>query len=178
MFPGQLCQLSIFRQVSSSSGSSTTCLLLFLVLYQVCHSFTFLSGMFNSGIESGCFQHYSAPKAPGQPPHPFTTDSFANGIIWAVLLLSGQSILLNLTTQHLPATGDLPSNSLPVFHVHFKFADVSSYASIPAMSIKTITKINRDTKNVMTLCFTAFITIKGKCKMQKAWELHKTWLAK
>lgn len=175
MFPGQLCQLSIFRWVSSST---TICLFLHLVLYQVCHSFTFLSGMFNSGIESGCFQHYSAPKAPGQPPPPFTTDSFANSIIWAGLLLSRQSILLNLITQHLPATGDLPNNSLPVFHVRFKFADVSSYAPIPAMCSKTITKINQDTKNVMTLCFTACLTIKGKCKMQKACELHKTWLAK
>lgn len=122
--------------------------------------------MFNSGIdEAGWFQYCSAPKAPGQPRPPFTTDSLAN------------RALFELCYSH-PATGDLPSNFLPVFHVHFKFTGVSNYASIPTMCSKTMTKINQDTKNAMALCFTACISVMGKFKIQKACELHKTWLAK
>lgn len=164
MFPGQLCKLSICRQISSSS--STTCLLLYPVLYQVCHSFTSLSGVSNSGIdEAGWFQHYSAPKAPGQPPPAFTTDSFANRALFELFYFPpGRPSCCTSS----PNTCLLQVNCPTIPYQDFKFTDVSNYALIPAMCSKTMTKINQGTKNIMTLCFTACITIKGKCNIQKS----------
>lgn len=78
--------------------------------------------------------------------------------------------------MYLPITNELPHNSLPLFHVHFKLIDISNYALIPATCSKTMAKINQDTKTIMNLCFTACITIKSKCEVQKACELHKKLL--